>query len=286
MTTVGVGVGTVNSLSGQMTMRSRAGVPPRPIPTMTEDGPVVAHQLDISLDRNSPVPLYQQLAEAIEQAISIGALAPGDRLENELELTSRLGLSRPTARQAIQVLVQKGLLVRKRGVGTQVVRSQFRRDGRLSSLNEDLTKAGMVPTTQLLEFSVGDLDQDIRDSLDAADVVDKEFVKIRRLRFADGEPLAILTNYLPSHYAVDEADVVARGLYACLTTLGVNVKIAHQRVSARLMCDSEAALFAENQPAACLTVDRLVYDDVGQLVEYGRHVYRADRYSIESSLEV
>ena len=59
-------------------------------------------ELDITLDRNSPVPLYHQLAQAIEHAISSGVLAPGDRLENELSMTSRLGLSRPTAREAEQ----------------------------------------------------------------------------------------------------------------------------------------------------------------------------------------
>src|ERR687889_915747 len=136
------------------------------------DAPVV-RQLDITLDRNSPVPLYHQLAQYIEHAINTGLLAPGDRLENELSLTSRLGLSRPTARQAIQELVKKGLLVRKRGVGTQVVRSQFRRDERLSSLNDDLAKAGKRPSTPLLELSVGELDTDVRDAIDAAEVTDR-----------------------------------------------------------------------------------------------------------------
>ena len=105
-------------------------------------------------------------------------------MENELSLTSRLGLSRPTARQAIQELVKKGMLVRKRGVGTQVVRSQFRRDERLSSFNEDLTKAGKVPGTRLLEYSVGSLDQDVREAIDAEKVTDEAFIKIRRLRLA------------------------------------------------------------------------------------------------------
>ena len=69
-------------------------------------------ELDITLDRNSPVPLYHQLATSIELAISSGELAPGDRLENEISLTQRLGLSRPTARQAIQELVKKGKIGR------------------------------------------------------------------------------------------------------------------------------------------------------------------------------
>ena len=251
---------------------------------MTE-GPV-ARELDITLERNSPVPLYYQLAQSIEHAINTGALAPGDRLENELSLTSRLGLSRPTARQAIQELVKKGLLVRKRGVGTQVVRSQFRRDERLSSLNEDLAKAGRTPSTRVLEYSVGELDPDIRDAIEAATPVDVEFLKIRRLRLADDVPLAILTNYLPNRFEITEADLEGKGLYACLRSLGVNLKIAHQQISARLMTDEEAELLDAETPAACLTVDRIAYDDVGQFVEFGRHMYHAAHYSIQSSLVV
>jgi GntR family transcriptional regulator len=207
-------------------------------------------------------------------------------LENELSLTSRLGLSRPTARQAIQELVKKGMLVRKRGVGTQVVRSQFRRDERLSSFNEDLTKAGKVPGTRLLDYSVGSLDQDVRDAIDAEKASDETFIKIRRLRLADDVPLAILTNYLPGHFEITEADLRDKGLYACLRSIGVNLKIGHQRISARLMTDEEAELLDAEAPAACLTVDRIAYDDVGQFVEFGRHMYHAAHYSIESSLVV
>lgn len=249
------------------------------------DGPVV-RQLDITLERNSPVPLYYQLARYIEHAINVGDLAPGDRIENELSLTSRLGLSRPTARQAIQELVNKGLLVRKRGVGTQVVRSQFRRDEKLSSLNEDLAKAGKTPSTVLLDYTVGPLSEEIRDAVESADVLDSDFIQIRRLRLADDVPLAVLTNYLPARFEVTADDLRARGLYACLNTLGVHLKIAHQQISARLMTDDEAGLLQERTPAACLTVDRLAYDDVGRFVEFGRHIYRPDYYSIQSSLQV
>ena len=243
-------------------------------------------ELDITLDRSSPVPLYHQLAQSIEHAITTGTLAAGDRLENELALTSRLGLSRPTARQAIQELVKKGLLVRKRGVGTQVVRSQFRRDERLSSLNEDLAKAGRTPSTRLLELRVGELDAGVREAIDAAEVTDGEFLTIRRLRLADDVPLALLTNYLPEHFPIEPADLQTKGLYACLRGLGVNLKIAHQRISARLMTEEEAALLEVDPPAACLTVDRIAYDDVGQFVEFGRHLYHAAHYSIQSSLVV
>ena len=251
---------------------------------MTE-GPVV-RELDITLERNSPVPLYYQLAQSIEHAIDTGALAPGDRLENELALTSRLGLSRPTARQAIQELVQKGLLVRKRGVGTQVVRSQFRRDERLSSLNEDLAKAGRRPSTRVLEYGITQLDPAIRSVLESAAVTDNEFVKICRLRLADDVPLAVLTNYLPARLEISRADLNHHGLYACLRSLGVNLRVAHQQISARLMTPAEAKLLEAEVPAPCLTVDRITYDDVGQFVEFGRHIYHAAHYSIQSCLKV
>lgn len=251
---------------------------------MSEPG--VARELDITLERNSPVPLYYQLAQSIENAINSGELAPGDRLENELSLTTRLGLSRPTARQAIQELVNKGLLVRKRGVGTQVVRSQFSRDERLTSLNADLVQAGKVPSTQLLEFTVGPLDPDVASSLDANDITEQEFIRVRRLRLADDVPLAILTNYLPASFDLTRDVLERRSLYATLQSLGVNLKIAHQRISARLMTDDEAELLDEETPCACLTVDRITYDDTGRFVEFGRHTYRAAHYSIQSNLMV
>src|SRR3954468_4826685 len=88
---------------------------------------VVAPVLAFEVDRSSPTPLYFQLAQAIEGAIAGGDLPAGSRLENEILLAQRYGLSRPTVRRAVQELVDKGLLVRKRGVGTQVIQPHVRR---------------------------------------------------------------------------------------------------------------------------------------------------------------
>src|SRR5262245_63001298 len=100
----------------------------------------MANSPSIVINRSSPVPLYFQVAEQLEQAIVDGELAPGDRIANEIALAGELGLSRPTMRQAIQLLVDKGLLVRKRGVGTQVVHGQIRRPVELTSLHDDLQR--------------------------------------------------------------------------------------------------------------------------------------------------
>src|SRR6202171_2204164 len=97
--------------------------------------------LTVELDRSSPVPLYYQLAQAIEAAIRDGDLSPGDRFENELALAKRLTLSRPTTRRAIQELVDKGLLVRKAWCGTQVVQSAEHGRVELTSLFDHLGSA-------------------------------------------------------------------------------------------------------------------------------------------------
>jgi DNA-binding GntR family transcriptional regulator len=76
--------------------------------------------LSLPIDKNSPVPLYHQLALLLEGAIHSGALAPGTKLDNELELASRLRIARVTVRSALQHLVEGGLVVRAPRVGTHV----------------------------------------------------------------------------------------------------------------------------------------------------------------------
>jgi GntR family transcriptional regulator len=106
--------------------------------------------LAIAVDRGSPVPLYYQVAQQLEKAIGDGRLAPGTKLDNEIALAGRLRVSRPTMRRAIQELVDKGLLARRRGLGTQVVHDRLRRELGLTSLYDDLTETGQEPRTRVL----------------------------------------------------------------------------------------------------------------------------------------
>ncbi|MCZ8378608.1 GntR family transcriptional regulator [Mycobacterium sp. CPCC 205372] len=238
--------------------------------------------LAVELDRSSPVPLYYQLAQAIEAAIRNGELAPGDRFENELALASRLTLSRPTTRRAIQELVDKGLLVRKRGVGTQVVQNPVHRRVELTSLFDDLVRAGQEPTTRLLEYHAGVVDEEITTELSLAE--DHEVVTIQRLRSANGEPLAVMTNYLPVELAPDADELEASGLYQALRGRGVHIRLARQRIGAKPATRTEARLLDEKAGAPLLTMARTAFDDSGKAVEFGSHCYRASRYFFETTL--
>src|SRR5690606_7730570 len=108
-------------------------------------------QLPVTVDRSSAVPLYHQLAEQFTAAITSGELGPGDAFETELSLASRLRLSRPTVRRAIAELVDRGLLVRRRGIGTTVANRVIHRRDQLTSLYDDLARRGQRPRTELLE---------------------------------------------------------------------------------------------------------------------------------------
>src|SRR4051812_16109141 len=150
----------------------------------------------ISVDRGSPVPLYFQLARQFESAITSGQLPPGSRLENEVQLARDLGLSRPTVRAAFLYLVEKGLVVRMRGQGTLVAQRKVNRDVGLTSLYDDLASADKRPTTRVIRNEVTHAGDIVSEALRLSEGA--LVMSLERIRFADGEPIALLHNFLPT----------------------------------------------------------------------------------------
>lgn len=244
-----------------------------------------ARPLQLSVDRTSPVPLYFQLAQQLEAAIERGRLAPGSLLGNEIELAGRLGLSRPTVRQAIQSLVDKGLLVRRRGVGTQVVHSQVKRPLELSSLYDDLEAAGQRPATRVLRNTLQPASAEVAAALAVAE--GSEVRLIERLRYAHDEPMAYLRNHLPTGlFDCDTQQLEATGLYRMMRAGGITLHSARQTIGARAATADEAGQLAEGPGAPVLTMERVTFDDTGRAVEFGSHIYRASRYAFEFQLLV
>jgi len=103
--------------------------------------------LDITIDRDSKTPLHTQISEPLASLILDGTLPAGTRLEDELSMAKRLEVSRPTARQALQHLVDRGLVKRRRGVGTIVSPMHVHRPMQLTSLLADLSAAGHATST-------------------------------------------------------------------------------------------------------------------------------------------
>ncbi len=80
------------------------------------------------LNSQSPIPLYHQLAEILQDRIRSGTYGPGEMIPSEIGLAKQYGIGRPTVRQAMNILVQKGLIQRKRGAGTFVKKPSPRID--------------------------------------------------------------------------------------------------------------------------------------------------------------
>ncbi|MES4890725.1 GntR family transcriptional regulator [Streptomyces sp. NPDC096012] len=258
---------------------ARTGDPLRPAP-----GAALA-SLTFTLDRTSPVPLYHQFAQQLEAAIGRGALTPGSLLGNEVDLSARLGLSRPTVRQAIRCLVDKGLLVRRRGVGTQVVHSRVRRPLELSSLYDDLESAGQGPTTRVLRNERIPATADVAAALGLTEGA--EVTVLERMRRTHGRPVALLCNHLPAPLLeLATPRLESTGLYRMMRTAGVTLHSARQSIGARGATAGEAALLDEEEGAALLTMRRIAYDVSGRPVEYGSHVYRASHYAFDFQLLV
>lgn len=237
----------------------------------------------ITIDRFSPVPLYFQVARRLADLIESGELPAGSRLDNEIALADQLGLSRPTMRQAIQHLVDKGMVVRKRGVGTQVVHSRVRRKVELTSLYDDLSRTHREPRTEVLSFAVQPAPDDVAVALQLP--AGTEVIAIERLRYAQDEPLALLRNYLPENLApITIEQLGERGLYQILREAGVQMRIADQTIGARKATVAEARLLGEVRGASLLTMTRTAYDQAGRTIEYGSHLYRAALYSFEMTL--
>lgn len=236
--------------------------------------------VDVRIDRETPVPLYHQLAEQLRAAITDGRLDPGDAFENEIAMAERLGVSRPTVRRAIQELVSQGLLLRRRGVGTTVAGRQIHRRAELTSLYDDLRRAGAGdPHTDVLVHEV------VTDETAAAALglpLDTRLLRLVRLRRDGDRPLAILQNWLPPDYSdISREELEQDGLYALLRSRGGKPVVAHQRIGARQPSSGERKhlRLAASQPV--LTMTRTAFDAVGKPVEYGDHCYRAQDYTIE-----
>jgi GntR family transcriptional regulator len=236
-----------------------------------------------TVDRSSPIPLYYQVSQHLERAIESGEIPNGTKFENEIQLAEHLGLSRPTMRRAMQHLVDKGLIVRRRGIGTRVVQPKVRRPMELTSLYDDLAGSGQNPSTRVLELATVTADENVALRLDSP--VGHPVLKIVRLRSAGETPLAKLTNYLPESVGGFEAsELEAYGLYELMRGRGIQLHSATQFVGARKATAAEARLIDESRGAALLTMQRVTYDDHGAVVEFGDHIYAASRYSFETHL--
>ncbi|WP_213522047.1 GntR family transcriptional regulator [Paenibacillus sp. J31TS4] len=234
--------------------------------------------LEEELDFESGVPLHLQLREILRRAITQrGAGGDSLRMPTDYELVERYGVSRVTVRNAIQSLVDEGLLVRERGRGTFVKTNQAENwIGRLMGFTETVKEAGYEPGAKLLDKGfTSELPESFRWA--GLPVV----WELKRLRYADDKPIAIEFAYYPPPIGkeIEKQDLLHIAMYRYLEEeLGIPLSEARQTISAVNADSYEAELLNVPGHTALLSIERTTYRDDRTPVEFLKAVYRPDYF--------
>ncbi|WEX10458.1 GntR family transcriptional regulator [Chelativorans sp. AA-79] len=234
---------------------------------------------------DGPGPAYRRLAEALARRVSEGVIAVGSALPTERSLAEKLGVARVTVRAAYRSLCETGILETRQGSGTFVRAMPTRIEQplwQLSSFSEEMMKRGYRPTTRVLHMMVVEAATGERAALALADK--EEVVRLKRLRLADGMPLAIETAAVPA-YILADAKPGSGSLYRLLAERGHRPVRATQRLSAISLDAASAKLLETARGAAALLMERTSYGRSGRAVEYTHSIYRGDAYNFVAELK-
>lgn len=224
------------------------------------------------------VPLHLQLERLLRDQIR--TLKPGDRLPTEKELIERYRVSGSTVRQALQTLVNEGLVCRKAAKGTFVAAPTIQEDlSELLGFYQVAKNMGFEPGSRLIEAAFVPAPEYAATPLLLAPGT--EVCKIVRVRFADHVPVCLETFFLRKHIGVL---LMAENLntVACYPLIedkyGVALAASRETISAHNATPKEAELLGIPARAAVLRVERVTYSSEDVPIEVAYNVYRGDRY--------
>ena len=222
--------------------------------------------------------------ERLRQALMslISTQADGTRLPTERALSAQLGVARETLRQAMRALQDDGHLQRRQGTGTFVVAQAWVKPFALRSFSEDMCERGLKPSSRLLATSVVKADARLAQHFNLSP--GEPLHEVRRLRLADGVPMALETAYLVRARlpGFKPRLLEKQSLYDVLARdFGIAMRSARQQILATVVTADQAALLGVAAFSPALLVERHVLAATGELIEYGTSLYRADRYRFE-----
>ncbi len=231
--------------------------------------------------QNAKLPLYAQLKEEIIAAIARGDLARGDQIPSQRVLCERHSMSHMTVRRAIGELLHEGVIYAIPGKGLYVTEPKQDAEPPLRGFTEDMAQRGMVASSQVLAAEIVGASTVLSSALSVP--IGTALVYLRRLRLADGAPMAVQGSYLPQALCPGllEHDLGRGSLFALLRNV-YHLRLADgtTAVEAALADAEHAKLLGLRVPAPLLVVEQLNYLDSGQAIEFVRTAYRADRYRL------
>jgi GntR family transcriptional regulator len=237
----------------------------------------------LKLDKCSPVPLYYQLAELLQEQIHAGILTSGAQLPSERELSDQAAISRMTVRQALAYLVRTGALEVKPGVGTFVAQPKFTHDTQhLLGFTEEMMRQGGAAHSRVLEQAIIPAPKRVATGLGLSPGV--EVVKIVRLRLSGETPLLLETSFVPAALCpgLERVPLATRSLYAILAQhYDLRLDYARQTIEATIANEFEIEMLGISLDTAMILLEGVAYDDHEHPVEYFKAIYRGDRFRFE-----
>ncbi|MDF0596831.1 GntR family transcriptional regulator [Psychromarinibacter halotolerans] len=247
-----------------------------------EQDQLVIDALIARLETRAPgMSRYQALTETISEAIGDGTLPRGSALPGERVLSDGLGVSRVTVRRAIEDLAGQGILMRKHGARTTVAKRVEKTLSRLSGFSEDIRSRGMEPGLRWLSrHAVRPTPKEV---MALGIMPDQTVVRLRRVRLADGHPIALECATIPEEL-LPEPEFAGDSLYAALDAAGARPVHGTQRIRAGVMDDAEAALLDADPGTAMLIVERRCTNAEGRPVEFTETRYNGNYYDFVTEL--
>ncbi|MDF2858882.1 MAG: phosphonate metabolism transcriptional regulator PhnF [Neobacillus sp.] len=238
------------------------------------------------INKSSPIPIYHQLEEFLKLQIESGVLKEEAAIPSEREFAETFQISRMTVRQAINNLVLEGYLKRQKGRGTFVNKKKVEQELQgMTSFTEDMIARGMQPSSKLLSFQIHPAETKIAQDLQ---INPNELVYIiRRIRLADGAPMALETAYIPVNLIPGLTEENSnQSLYQFIEkNLSLSINEASQEIEASIASSKEAASLAINAGDPILQIVRISYLANGTPFELVKSSFRADRYRFTHTMK-
>lgn len=227
--------------------------------------------------------LYDQIKDDLLSKIKDGTYPEGQTIPSELELAEMYGVSRPTIRQALKILVSDGYLEKRRRRGTVVTKPKVSQSFTMSisSFEDAMRLAGRLPKTKVLVFKRERANAEVEKRLELTR--GQDVFKLVRLRYADDLPNVFVESYIPCtlYPGLDSFDFNESSLYAAMDTCGNPVMTARRRLEVIKADGAAAALLDVEAGDPLLLFHTVARDANGTAVEYSVATYRGESNSFE-----
>jgi GntR family transcriptional regulator len=223
----------------------------------------------------------ERVLELIEP-LSVGEAIPAER-----QLGIDLGVSRLTVRAALDELVREGYLVRRRGAGTFVAEPKVAKGIDITSFSDDMRARGLTPESRTLDLHVEMAGARLGRILHVSP--SEEILSVKRLRLADGDPLAIELLHTRASLVpgLTGRDLEENSFYDLLASrYGISIVGGTQTVEPTVTNEEESASLGVPLHSPALLFERLTRSSTGDLVEFTSSTYRGDRYRIVTEIGV